>query len=102
MTRTALTLCLAISLTACGPKPITVNAPPPPAEWLTCATEPERPSLDPITAYPAEDNGLIYRKGDVDARDSVIARYLLALRAAHFSCANNLAKVKQYVSETAE
>jgi hypothetical protein len=90
---------LAISLTACGQPDIIVSAPPPPAEWLDCADEPQRPSLDPLTAYPAEDNGLIYRKGDVDARDSVIARYLVALRAAHFSCANNLAKVKQYHTE---
>ena len=90
-------LCTLMALSACGPKPITVNAPPPPAEWLTCAAEPERPSLEPLNSVAGT-----YAKPEVDARDSVIARYLLALRAAHFSCANNLAKVKQYVSETAE
>lgn len=89
-----------LCLTACGPKPITVNTPSPPAEWLQCQQAPERPDLAPLSAYPAEDNGQIYRKGDVDARDLVIARYIIALRSAYFDCSNNLAKVKQYYAET--
>ena len=85
-------------LTACG-EPIKLNPPPPPASWLQCAPMPETPALDPLSAYPAEDNGLIYRKGDVDARDSVIARYIIALRGAHFDCANALQKVADYYAE---
>ena len=87
---------LPVLLVACGPKPITVNVPPPPAEFLTCTKAPERPDLAPLTAYPAEDNGPIYRKGDVDARDLAIARYVIDLRAAYFDCNNNLAKVRDY------
>lgn len=78
-------------LTACGPKPITVNAPPPPAEWMRCEAEPERPKLAPLSPVAGT-----YGKIEVDARDSLIARYILALRAAHFDCANNLAKVRDY------
>lgn len=78
-----------LALTACG-EPIQVNAPPPPADWLICADEPERPELAPLVTYA---------KPEVDARDSIIARYLLALRAAHFDCRNNLAKVKDYYRE---
>jgi len=84
-------LCGIFALTACGPKPITVNAPPPPAEWMRCEPEPARPSLSPLTGIAGT-----YAKPEVDARDSAIARYILALRAAHFDCANNLAKVRQY------
>lgn len=98
MTRTLLIACSSLALVGCG-EPIKVNAPPPPAEWLRCAPTPETPALEPLSAYPAEDNGLIYRKRDVDGRDSVIARYIIALRAAHFDCANALQKMRDYYAE---
>lgn len=100
MTRTLLIACSSLALVGCG-EPIKVNAPPPPTEWLKCAPMPETPALDPLTAYRAADNSLIYRKGNVDGRDSVIARYIVALRAAHFECANALQKVRDYYAETA-
>ena len=78
------------ALTACG-QPIKVNAPAPPAEWLSCQPAPETPTLAPLAPVAGT-----YAKPDVDARDSVIARYLLALRAAHFDCENALAKVRGY------
>lgn len=83
------------ALTACG-EPIKVNAPPPPREWLQCAPMPESPALDPLAAYREADNSLIYRKGDVDARDSVIARYIVAMRAAHLDCENALERLRDY------
>lgn len=88
-TKIALTLCSSLALVSCG-EPIKVNTPPPPAEWLQCEAEPDRPNLAPLVTYA---------KPEVDARDSLIARYLLALRAAHFDCANNLAMVKDYYRE---
>jgi hypothetical protein len=83
--------CAAFMLTACGPEPIVVNAPPPPAAWLVCADEPERPSLPGLTPL-----GTTYDKAQVDARDRIVAEYLLALRASGFSCRNQLAKVRIY------
>ena len=82
--------CSFLLLTACG-QPIRPNLPPPPQEWLTCEPAPERPALAPL-------NGVAdtYAKPEVDARDSAIARYIIALRAAHFNCANNLEKVRGY------
>ncbi len=77
-------------LTACG-DPVKVNLPPPPAEWLTCEDAPERPALAPLTP-----NGGTYNKPEVDARDSAIARYLLALKAAHYDCADKLQRVRGY------
>ena len=80
-----------LALSACGGEPIKVNAPPPPAEWLRCEAEPERPMLAPLNGIAGT-----YAKPEVDARDSLIARYILALRAAHFDCANQLGKVRDY------
>lgn len=78
---------LPLCLTACGPKPITISVPPPPAEWLQCQQAPERPDLAPLTTYA---------KPEVDARDLVIARYIIDLRAAYFDCQNQLGKVRDY------
>ena len=79
-----------VLLTACGQPDIVVSTPPPPAEWLTCQAAPERPTLDPLATYS---------KPEVDARDSVIARYIIDLRAAHFSCWSNLERIKDYYAK---
>jgi hypothetical protein len=97
MTRTALTLfSSSLALAACGPQPIVVNAPPPPDAWLVCADEPERPSLPGLTPL-----GTTYDKAQVDARDRVIADYILRLRDSGFSCRSNLNKVRVYHQEAA-
>ncbi len=90
MTRTLLTLSLAVSLAGCG-EPIRVNAPPPPQEWLQCAPAPDMPNVTPLAPVAGT-----YAKPEVDARDSLIARYIMALRAAHFDCSNQLGKVRDY------
>jgi hypothetical protein len=87
---------LPLALAACGPEPIVVNAPPPPDAWLVCADEPERPSLPGLTPL-----GTTYDKAQVDARDRVIADYILRLRESGFSCRSNLNKVRVYHQEAA-
>ena len=88
-------------LTACTP-PIRVGAPPPPREWLVCATMPGRPDLAPLQAYTSPDGETVYVKRDTDARDLVIAGYVLDLRAAWFDCHNKLGMVRDYHEKTAE
>ena len=84
------------ALTACGPKPITVNAPAPPAGWMVCQKLPVAPDLKPLTPFQLSDGRMVYLKADVDARDSQIARYVIEVRGAWFDCSNNLAKVRDY------
>jgi hypothetical protein len=82
---------------SCGPERIIVNAPPPPAEWLTCQPLPERPDLAPLQVITLDDGRRVYMKADVDARDVPIARYILDIRGSWFDCSNNLAQVRDYV-----
>lgn len=97
MKRTLSTLCLAASLTACHGEPIQVGAPQPPREYLTCADAPPVPDLEPLAAIALPNGMKAYDKGQTDTRDSVIARYILDLRAARFDCANQLGRVRDYV-----
>ena len=76
-------------LTACG-TPIRPNLPPP-QEWLTCEPAPQRPALAPLNGVAGT-----YAKPEVDARDSAIARYIIALRAAGFDCRDKLQRVRGY------
>ncbi len=96
MTRIALMLCSSLALAACGQPDIVVSAPPPPAEWLVCAPEPDRPSLFPLAPLTLPNGAEAYDKGQTDARDSAIARYILDLRAAHFDCRNRLGQVRDF------
>lgn len=85
--RTLLMLCSSAALLAgCAPA-VKLNTPPPPREWLACAAAPDVPRLDPLRTYA---------KPEVDARDSVIARYIVALRAAHGDCEGALARLRDY------
>lgn len=88
-------LCTLI-LTACGGETITVNTPPPPNEYLVCAELPDPPDISPLTPIVASNGTKVYLKAEVDTRDGEIARWLIAVRGAWFSCANNLAKVRDY------
>ena len=83
-------------LTACGGETITVNTPPPPNEYLVCAELPNPPDISPLTPIVASNGTKLYLKAEVDTRDGEIARWLIAVRGAWFSCANNLAKVRDY------
>jgi hypothetical protein len=94
-------LCTFMALAACTP-PIKVAAPPPPREWMVCEALPERPDLAPLVPFQLSDGRRVYLVDEVNARDSSIARYIVAVRGAWFSCANNLQKVKDYHSKTAE
>ena len=96
MTKTLWTLCSISLLTACGGETITVNAPPPPASYLICDTLPEPPDISPLTPIVASNGTKVYLKAEVDTRDGEIARWLIAVRGAWFSCANQLAKVRDY------
>ena len=85
--RTLLMLCSsAVLLAGCTPA-VRLNAPPPPREWLTCAKAPDVPRLARLRTYA---------KAEVDARDRVIRRYILALRDAHGDCEDALARLRDY------
>lgn len=88
----------ALALTACGPD-IKVNPPAPPREWMVCEELPAKPDLKPLEAINLPDGRVVYLKADVDARDGQIARYVVAVNGAWFSCANQLAKVREYYGE---
>jgi hypothetical protein len=76
----------ALFLTAgCSQEPIRVGALPVPDRFLTCQDEP------PVPAKPSDAE-----------REGVIARYIVALRAAGSDCRTQLLRVRTYVSETAE
>ena len=97
MTKTLLTLCCAsLALAACGGETINVGTPPPPASYLVCDALPEAPDLDPLQAITLADGAKVYAKPQVDTRDSAIARWIVELRGAWFSCHNQLAKVRDY------
>jgi hypothetical protein len=83
-------------LTACAGETITVNAPPPPREWMVCEKLPAAPDLEPLVAFQLSDGRTVYLVDDVNARDAQISRYVVAVRGAWFSCANNLEKVRGY------
>lgn len=102
MTRILSIACSSLALVACCPEPIRVGAPPPPQEWLVCEPMPDRPNLASLVPVPLSDGRVVYIKRDTDARDAEIARYILRSREAYFSCANNLAKVRDYVRAAGE
>jgi hypothetical protein len=89
-------LCAVMHLTACAGNPITVNAPLPPREWMVCEKLPVAPDLEPLVPFQLSDGRTVYLADDVNARDAQIARYVVAVRGAWFSCANNLEKVRGY------
>jgi len=70
-----------LSLTACG-QPIRVGPLPVPERFLTCQPAP------PVPDRPAPED-----------REGVIARYIVALRAAHGDCESKLGQVRVYVRE---
>lgn len=84
--------------TACH-KPIEVGLPPPPADWMVCEKLPAKPDLKPLVPFVLSDGRTVYLVDDVNARDSHIARYVLAVEGAWFDCANNLEKVRGYFGE---
>lgn len=84
------TLCLA----AC--QPINTGHPRPPAEYLTCAPEPQVPDVKPLQVYVASNGAEVYLKSEVDARDAGIATYIVNWRGAWFSCSSQLQRVKDY------
>ena len=86
----------ALTLTACGGETITVNTPPPPASYLTCDTLPDVPDISPLTPIVASNGTKVYLVDEVNARDSKIARWIVDLRGAWFSCADQLVKVRDY------
>lgn len=98
--KTHLTLCSSIALlTACGGERIDVGIPPPPASYMVCEELPVAPDLSPLEAITLADGRQVYLKADVDARDGSIARYIVAVRGAWFSCSNQLQRVSDYYAE---
>jgi hypothetical protein len=91
-----------LPLTACAGERITVNAPPPPREWMVCEALPERPNLAPLVPFVLSDGRTVYIVDEVNERDSSIARFIVAVQGAWFDCANKLAMVKDYHEKTAE
>lgn len=84
-----------LSLMACG-EPVKLNPPPPPPERMVCDGLPIPEGIKALEAFMAGDGIPAYYKGDVDARDAAIARWILAMRDAHESCSSQLAWVKAY------
>ena len=99
MTRTLLTLSFsALALTACK-QPIEVGLPPPPAEWMVCDALPAKPDLKPLERITLPDGRVVYLASETNARDAEIARYVVGVRGAWFSCSNQLEKVRGYYAE---
>jgi len=80
-------------------QPIEVGRPAPPAERLVCDPLPAAPELAPLVAYTASNGAKVYMKADVDARDALIAEYVVNVRGAWFSCSSQLEWVRDYVGE---
>ena len=83
-----------LSLGACST--IDVGAPPPPAERLVCEPLPDAPDLTPLEAISGIGGVMVYRKADVDARDALIAPYVVNLRGAWFSCSSQIQWNRDY------
>jgi hypothetical protein len=98
------TLCFsALALAGCSQREaINVGAPPPPPDYLVCEELPPKPDLKPLEAFTLPDGRTAYLKADVDARDGHIARYVVAVRGAWFSCSNQLGKVRDYYGSAEE
>jgi len=94
-----LTLCSSLALASCG-EPIRVGAPPPPAEWMTCAKMPVRPDLEALEAIALPDGRGVYSKSATDARDAQIARWIIEARGAWFSCSSSLRKIADYYRQS--
>lgn len=82
-------------LAACS-QTLDLNRPAPPHERLVCAALPAAPDISPLEAVTASNGALVYMKADVDARDTGIARYIVAVRGAWFDCSSNLEWVRDY------
>lgn len=87
-----------IALAGCQ-KPINVGPPPPPAEKLVCKDMPEKPELDALEAVTTDSGAVVYSKAQTDARDAVIASYIVELRGSFFDCKSQLGWVKKYYDE---
>lgn len=94
MRYSSVALC-ALALAGCGER-IEVGRPAPPPERLVCEALPAKPDLAPLVAYTASNGALVYSKADVDARDAQIAKYVVLVRRAWFSCSSQLAWVRDY------
>lgn len=98
-TKTLLTLSFsALALIACK-QPIEVGLPPPPAEWMVCDALPAKPDLKPLNRIALPDGRSVYLASETNARDAEIARYVVGVRGAWFSCSNHLEKVRGYYAE---
>ena len=91
-----LIVCSSLAIAGCGNTPIEVGMPPPPAEWLTCEKMPVAPDLKPLERIALPNGGFAYLVPETNARDAQIARYIVALRGAHFDCWNKLEQVRGY------
>ena len=87
---------MAFSLLGACSQPLALNRPPPPPERLVCAALPAAPDISPLVAFTASNGALVYSKADVDVRDAGIARYIVAVRGAWFSCSSSLEWVRDY------
>ena len=86
------------AVAACSKPPIEIATQPIPDEFLTCEPLPDAPSVDALTAYSI-GGVLYYAKKDVDERDAAIARWIVGIRGAWFSCSNNLRTVSEFEAE---
>jgi hypothetical protein len=84
------------ALASCGGETIKVGTPPPPASYMVCDELPAKPELAPLEAITLPDGRQVYLKRVTDERDAQIARYIVGMRGAWFSCHNQLAKVRDY------
>lgn len=82
-------------LVACQ-KPIEVGPPPPPADKLVCKNAPANPILSPLQSFEADNGATVYTKASVDARDAVIAEYIVEYRGSFFDCKSQLQWNKDY------
>lgn len=88
-----------LALSACNQERIQVGVAQPPERFLTCKELPAKPDLAPLTVITMPDGTRVYLKSDTDTRDGAIARYIVGVRDAYFSCRDQLSNVRDYVAE---
>jgi hypothetical protein len=94
MRKLAVTILLTPFLAACE-IPIDLGRLPPPPEKMVCRALPDTPTISPLQAIPV-DGVLVYKKADVDARDGVIAGWIVNVTGAWFDCSNTVGWHKDY------
>lgn len=98
MMKIHLTLCSSLLLVSCGPNINTGRLLPPPERFI-CDALPERPDLPALQPFVTDKGVKVYKKAQVDARDAIIAQYIIDVRGAWFLCSQRLRWLERYYND---